>query len=294
MIRIRFIHLIRQALGYSAVRVIIHPFVYVPMVVIRAMQKRARVKTLSRSDVTLTSAAQLDSFFSLFTVVKTNIPLVRIGGKGDGGYIVPDDFDGISACFSPGISTMVDFELAMAHRNIPSYMADASVKFPPTDNPLFDFEPIFLGAQTLPGWISLGDWVSDKHPDAGDLLLQIDIEGGEWPVLEQVSSDLLRRFRIIVIELHDLHELFDAAKFTKIHDCLAKLLEHFTIVHIHPNNIQDEIEFNGYRIPPVIEMSLIRKDRVSQLSPIKNLPIALDRKNNPHISDVLFAPYWYE
>jgi hypothetical protein len=35
--------------------------------------------------------------------VVTTHPLIRVGAHGDGGYLVPDDLDGIAACFSPGV-----------------------------------------------------------------------------------------------------------------------------------------------------------------------------------------------
>jgi hypothetical protein len=41
--------------------------------------------------------------------VKTNFDLIRLGSKNDGGYLVPDDLDGIVACFSPGVSRIANF-----------------------------------------------------------------------------------------------------------------------------------------------------------------------------------------
>jgi hypothetical protein len=42
--------------------------------------------------------------------VTTDKKLVRIGGEGDGGYLVPDDLDGVMACFSPGVGATASFE----------------------------------------------------------------------------------------------------------------------------------------------------------------------------------------
>lgn len=33
----------------------------------------------------------------------TNIELIRVGSNFDGGYLVPNDLQGIEACFSPGV-----------------------------------------------------------------------------------------------------------------------------------------------------------------------------------------------
>ena len=70
----------------------------------------------------------------------TEHPLVRIGGDGDGGYLVPDDLAGISALFSPGVAETADFEAEFARRNVPCFLADYSVEGPPVSSPLFHFE----------------------------------------------------------------------------------------------------------------------------------------------------------
>ena len=66
--------------------------------------------------------------------------LIRVGGDADGGYLLPDDLDGIEYCFSPGVSSIADFENQLADRGIRSFMADYSVKEPPLMRPEFCFE----------------------------------------------------------------------------------------------------------------------------------------------------------
>jgi len=39
----------------------------------------------------------------------TQTDLIRIGPKGDGGYLLPDDLVGIEACFLPGIDQISEF-----------------------------------------------------------------------------------------------------------------------------------------------------------------------------------------
>src|SRR3954463_7181162 len=59
---------------------------------------------------------------------QTEHPLIRVGGAGDGGYLLPDDLDGIAACFSPGVSNQATFEEDLLARGIPCFQADASVE----------------------------------------------------------------------------------------------------------------------------------------------------------------------
>ncbi len=47
--------------------------------------------------------------------------LIRLGPKGDGGYLVPDDLEGIVACFSPGVGSISKFEKDCTERETCRY-----------------------------------------------------------------------------------------------------------------------------------------------------------------------------
>ena len=108
-------------------------------------------------------------------------PLKRFGPNGDGGYLMPDDLDGIVACISPGVSTECGFDSEMAARGIDVYMADASVAGPSARHDRFHFFPKHLDIAASAGTMTL-DQLCAQAPD-GDLLLQMDIEGAEYRVL---------------------------------------------------------------------------------------------------------------
>lgn len=240
-----------------------------------------------------TSREELEKFFDGLRVVDPGLPMIRLGGDGDGGYVVPDDLDGLAACFSPGVSTVADFELAMAERGVPSFMADASVEAAPVDHPLFDFEPTFVGTEDAPGWTTLDGWMRRKAPETGDLLLQMDIEGAEWPVLATLDRATLLRFRVIVLELHDVHRVFFRSGLEEIQGVLRKLFDDFEMVHLHANNNLRAVRRHGYEVPPFLEMTLLRKDRVRRSTPVAELPHPLDAPNNAFVPDIVLAPYWY-
>lgn len=86
--------------------------------------------------------------------VAASADLIRLGPGGDGGYLVPDDLDGIVACYSPGVSAISGFERDCADRGMSSSGSRRSETFLAT------------------------------------------------------SEALLRRFRIIVAEFHDLENLW--------------------------------------------------------------------------------------
>jgi hypothetical protein len=173
---------------------------------------------------------QVEALIRLLRPVLTNNDLIRIGGRSDGGYLVPDDLDGIVGCFSPGVGPTVAFEQEVAARGIPCYLADASVPHPPIENDLFNFKKQFLGVVDDDSTITLDTWVKSCAPSAGDLLLQMDIEGTEWLVLANASEEVIRRFRIIVVELHRLERIVDALGFELMSAGLERLLRDFYVV----------------------------------------------------------------
>lgn len=219
--------------------------------------------------------------------------LVRIGGSGDGGYLVPDDLDGIAACFSPGVATTAKFELEFARRGIKCFLADASMEKPPVSSDMFDFERKFLGSTDAGVYMTLESWVQRKAPAAGDLLLQIDIEGAEYDVFLTSPREVLQRFRIIVVEFHKLDGLLHDVGYKLIRLTFEKLLRDFAIVHIHPNNARRVVPYGPYKIPPLLEVTFLRRDRgVTECSPGR-FPHVLDQQNVPDLPDIALPACWY-
>lgn len=220
---------------------------------------------------------QVKAFVGLFSPIRTEHELVRIGGEGDGGYLVPDDLDQITACYSPGVSDIADFELDLAERGINCYLADYSVENAPTDHPNFDFRRNYVGGYDDDVFLTLGRWYNETGQPQGDLILQMDIEGAEYHTLLATPTDLLQKFRIIVLELHHLDRICDRDLGPVIHATVAKLLRDFDLVHIHQNNCAKPISYMGFKIPPVIEITLLRKDRIKERAGVAVIPHPLDR-----------------
>lgn len=66
---------------------------------------------------------------------------------GDGGYLIPDDLEGISACFSPGVDDRATFETSLIARGIPCFLADASVDKAPIDGDMIHFTKVSWGRE---------------------------------------------------------------------------------------------------------------------------------------------------
>jgi hypothetical protein len=161
-------------------------------------------------------------------------PLIRLGPKGDGGYLLPDDLEDIVACVSPGVSTEVGFDEAMASRGIDVFMADGSVEGPPIESPRFHFFKKHFDVVDDDAYVRLDTFCAGV-PE-GELVLQMDIEGAEWPVLLDATRATLERFRIMVVEFHDLEAMLGAFSFSLIEAVFRKLLQSHSVAHLHPNN----------------------------------------------------------
>lgn len=265
---------------------------------------------MSKIDTNKRHGRTMQAFIDLIKPVDTGHKLIRFGNPhGDGGYLVPDDLDGITSCFSPGVEGMVEFEKDMAKRGIVCHLADGTLSSPPALHENMHFTHKNLGSedcaspkkvfklgrlkkmiQTRPPTMRLDTWINQSGCK-GDLLLQIDIEGYEYEVLHSVSSETLRKFRIIVIELHKLRRLIDVYKFHKnnmIYRAIKKLTDDFHVVHVHPNNKSSDKIWNKYQLPVVLELTLLRKDRVNSYEPVKQLPHPQDVQNSSDRPDKTF------
>jgi hypothetical protein len=122
----------------------------------------------------------------------------------------------------------------------------------------------------------------------------MDIEGSEYEVLLVALTDILKRFRIIVIEFYSLNELCCGSFFTLASRVFEKLLQTHTCVHNHTNNYSDLVKFKGLEIPPVTELSFLRNDRVSSPSFAKIFPHPLDADNTEDYPSLPLPKCWYK
>jgi hypothetical protein len=219
--------------------------------------------------------------------------LIRIGSPGDGGYLLPDDLAGIEYCFSPGVSDRSEFENQLADLGIKSFLADYSVDAPQVARPELIFDKKFLGASDRGNFMTLASWKDKYLKDyAGDLILQMDIEGSEYEVILNMPDSLLSQFRIIVIEFHFLHKLYEQFAFRLLSPSFEKILQSFHVVHIHPNDLGGIVKVGGIEIPKVMEFTFLNKKRVTSTTPRTAFPHPLDADNGKDVSMPL-PKCWY-
>ena len=228
--------------------------------------------------------------------VKTQFHLIRIGSDNDGGYLIPDDLEGINACFSPGVDVNASFEEGLLENyGINSHLADFSVSSAPSGYTPISFLKKYLGVFDDDQYITLDKWVRGKTlldvPE--DFLLQMDIEGGEYASILGASEEILKKFRIIVIEIHNVEAWGQKNYFDIVEIFFHKLLKDFYVIHNHPNNCCGIVNLGGFFAPRVFELTLLRKDRASPRGFCKIFPHALDRPNLKKQPDLDLPQNWY-
>ena len=228
--------------------------------------------------------------FELLRPVKIDIPLIRLGGDHDGGYLVPDDLEDLVA-ISPGVAAEVSFDLALADRGVPVHMFDASVSGPPVSHRNFHFTKKFLESYDSDSSITL-DSIADHIAPTGELLLEMDIEGAEYRVLHAASESVLRRLRVIILELHDLQDAASASRHADIRSAFEKLRKTHDVVHVHPNNGGPSFTIGGSTLPGTVEVTLLRRGRAAMLPGPPSLPHALDHDCSPEYKTMPVPNIW--
>ncbi len=219
--------------------------------------------------------------------------LVRVGSPHDGGYLIPNDLAEITGVFSPGVATVSDFELFFAKLGLPVYMIDPNVDGPPIKHENFYFEKKSLSIKDSDYSISLESWVKEKVGNQKGLVLQMDIEGAEYAVLASTKNEVLKQFKVLIIEFHGLESLATLGRFELFESILNRLLQSFQIVHLHPNNADKVFNVNGLMIPSVVEITFLQRDDDKSFSNVSvTLPHPLDRPNKPTLRDIKLADYW--
>ena len=217
--------------------------------------------------------------------------LTRIGSDYNGGYLVPEILDTIDACFSPGVGSVHEFEDHLVDTfSIPTFMCDDSVSEHELNlhSPLLSFSPLRLASSSYQNLISLEQWVkSTSFLHSSSLLLQMDIEGSEYPVLLSCPESVLSQFSIIAIEFHYMEYLINSRFLnTWFNPLFDKLLKIFDCVHFHSNNsaplLHTHLKERDLKLsfPSTCELTFIRKTLNKPIHP-PQIPHPLDTPNDP-------------
>ena len=225
-------------------------------------------------------------------------PLIRIGSKKDGGYLVPKILNKIRYCFSPGVGQSFAFEKNLKKYKIHSFLADNTVEDPSSLKDKYDFVKKNLNSHNDKNNITLENWINNKvknKKEQNRLLLQMDIEGSEIKIINQSNDSVLKKFSILIIEVHYLNALSTKSGLKLFDKFFSKILKNFYIYHMHPNNCCGLNKIHQYNIPTVIEFGFINNDLIKFKKLLKyKLPHKLDYKCVADKKDIKISSLFYQ
>ena len=223
-----------------------------------------------------------------------NCRKLRVGRDNDGGYIMVDRFEGISAAYSLGINDDVSWDLQVAALGIPIFQYDHTIEKLPQQHPLFHWEAKCIGGhadavnnvETLETLIERNGHVGNR-----DLLLKCDIEGAEWPLLQQTPVEILAQFRQIVLEVHQLDHLAKPGHAENVEWAFRNLTSSHRVVHVHANNHSPFIVAGGVPVPYALELTLVRLDEGELVPSNETFPTPLDMPCCPPLADLYLGSF---
>ena len=208
----------------------------------------------------------------------------RVGGNSDGSYVVPVEILGKNTfLISCGIEDNNEFEIFVASRGITGIQIDNSISKPPKNHSNLKFLNATLGDIDKDGHVSL-ETLINKVPRNKQILLKIDIEGGEIEALGSLSTKNLKRIDCLVMELHNLGSI--TSKNDKIYKLLNRLHKaNLRSIFIQANNACLTYTLAGTLIPDNIEITYVKKHKTSKpnIAYIESIK-KLTTSNKPNLS----------
>ena len=208
---------------------------------------------------------------------KINTNLKKLGEKNDGGYLVPEDFEGIKINYSAGVGMLTKFEADLINKySIYSKMLD----YNEIDRSIIpngcDFIKKKLSLRNNSEEISINNWLDTNDKE---IMLKLDIEGGEYQVLSEISQENMNKIRILIIEFHNLRDL-RSAFFLSFFENRREMVERFVYVwQVDLHHTSNSKKIGIVKIPDMLEVTLIKKNRVKNFRKVfSKLPHDLDSK----------------
>lgn len=242
-----------------------------------------RIKIARTQDV----IEKMKKFFEIIRPYKiSDLDMVRIGGQGDGGYVMADPgHNGIAYSF--GVSSYAPWDLEMANRGFKVFQYDGTIDAPPNLHPNMHFFKNNVSGLPVPppGEKTIQQIFSENGHDSNtNIVLQCDIEGAEWDLFENMSPLELSKFKQIIVEFHSLDPHQD--RFQRYLKILQKINQTHVSVHVHFNNHSSITYIPGHvMLGTLLEITYIRNDNCAFAPNCGYYPTILDKLNTLRFTD---------
>jgi hypothetical protein len=185
--------------------------------------------------------------------------LILLGELGDGCYVLLDDFENIKIAYSIGISTMIQFDNALAKRGIDVFMYDHTINGLIYSHPKFHWKKIGLCGKNITDekLKTLDELLKENgHIQENNMILKIDAVG-EWDSLKDLPDEIFYHFKYIVIEFHFEENINKIPIFYKV---LKKIYNSHQSFYLRCQGRKTIINLGNLRICKYLEVSyIIRK-----------------------------------
>jgi len=213
---------------------------------------------ISEQEAQLAELIEVPSeLLSIFECVQIDVPYRRIGGTGDGSYVIAECNLKNALLISGGISDNNDFEYECAELGASGFQFDGSINYPPKIHPRLGFQKVFVGEKN--GYLDLQSMtkvaLEFANSSPSSKILKIDIEGSEWGLL---ADEDLTEFDQIIIEVHNLFEVVGKNGREKLR-VLKNLTDNFYTIYANGNNCCGFTNIGGFPVPNVAEFSLVNR-----------------------------------
>ena len=228
------------------------------------------------------SSTKIDQLISILAPWNYKGEIKRYGGVGDGSYILPTDIvNKKSFLVSGGLGDNNNFEIHLATSGIKGFQIDNSISKPPKNHKNLNFISKTLGALDAEESISLKTLINNVSKNKA-VIVKLDIEGGEIEALRNLPKNILQKITCLSMELHSISSLHD-------NNQILEMLNHlntagFRCIYLQANNGCLTYTMSGYLIPDNIEVTFVKKNRVTKptLKEIRRIKM-LQSKNNPNL-----------
>jgi hypothetical protein len=251
------------------------------------LQDRVRLlEYMARSQDGVSALGQ--ALADILVPVPSTHSLKRYGTAGDGGYILAEDLLDRETIISLGVGSDVSADEDLATRGHHVFQFDPTIPCSPSNHANIEFFRVGItGMIDVPQMERLKDLLLLANVSAGEeYCLLMDVEGAEWDVLSDPSTDL-SRCRQLGIELHALELVAAKELQPSMLAALSKLGTDFVCISAHANNFASGLHLGGFFIPSVAEFTFVRRDLFNSATapPSRTLQAAIS-PNDPHWRDL--------
>lgn len=188
---------------------------------------------------------------------------IRLGNRGDGGYVIGDGIGDYDCYISAGVNDEESFTRDfIRHFSMPlekNYAFDGTIQNYPYE---YTQDIHFVRK-------NIGLTEDDKYTNLKylfrryeNIFLKMDIEGCEIQWFNMLSGEEMSKIKQMVVEFHSINDSDFGATYNDKIKCLAKLNETHFIIHAHGNSNGTGwgMKREEAGIPGVIELTYIRSD----------------------------------